>query len=126
MKAQIGRNYNPIRSRTIGYKYQRGNNIFKRFAPQLKSIGKKIGKSALNAGLDFVKQVVIEKKKPKDAIKSATMNEINKFVNRKKTIKSKNSSHSRIRKKGQKGSGRKNKGLKKKRKFNKGFQKIKL
>ena len=76
--------------RTIGYKRgQVGAGFFTSFAPKLKVIGKKFGHHALKAGLDFINEVVVEKKSPKQAVKSIAMNRLNKAFSQpnKKPIK---------------------------------------
>ena len=68
--------YRPTSMRTIGYKRgQVGAGFFTSFAPKLKSIGKKFGNHALKA--DFINEVVVEKKSPKQAVKSIAMNRLN-------------------------------------------------
>ena len=78
--------------RTIGYKRgQVGAGFFTSLAPKLKVIGKRFGHHALKAGLDFINEVVVEKKSPKQAVKSIAMNRLNKAFtpqpNKKKPIK---------------------------------------
>ena len=76
--------------RTIGYKRgQVGAGFFTSLAPKLKVIGKKFGHHALKAGLDFINEVVVEKKSPKQAVKSIAMNRLNKAFSQpnKKPIK---------------------------------------
>ena len=70
--------YRPSAMRTIGYKRgQMGAGFFTSLAPKLKVIGKKFGSHALKAGLEFINDVVIEKKSPKQAVKSIAMNRLN-------------------------------------------------
>ena len=52
--------------------------IYPPSAMRTKVIGKRFGPIALKAGLDFIKEVVVEKKSPKQAVKSIAMNRLNK------------------------------------------------
>ena len=62
----------------MGYKRgQVGAGFFTSVAPKLKTIGTKFGNHALKAGLDFINEVVVEKKSPKQAVKSIAMNRLN-------------------------------------------------
>ena len=70
--------YRPSAICTIGYKRgQVGAGFFTSLAPKLKTIGKKLGIHALKAGLDFINEVVVEKKSPKQSVKSIAMNRLN-------------------------------------------------
>jgi hypothetical protein len=138
MSHQTGRGvavYKPARAFTLGYRRrQRGANFFKRFGPALKGIGKKVGAHALNTGLAFLNDVIVNKSSPKDAIKRAAMNELNKAIGgspprskTNKSIKKKGASNQFIPVKSQRGKGVSKKSKKKKKKISKkGFLKIKL
>ena len=109
----------------------RGANLFKRFGPALKGIGKKVGAHALNTGLAFLNDVIVNKSSPKDAIKRAAMSELNKAIGSKtsKSIKKKGAPNHFIPVKSQRGKGvsKKSKKKKKGKKIGKnGFLKIKL
>ena len=47
------------------------------FSPKLKTIGKKFGSHTLKAGLDFINEVVVEIKSPKQVVKTIAMNRLN-------------------------------------------------
>ena len=66
-----------------------GAGFFTSLAPKLKVIGKKFEHHVLKAGLDFINEVVVEKKLPKQAVKSIAMNRLNKAFSQpnKKPIK---------------------------------------
>jgi len=61
-----------------------GTGFFTSLAPKLKSIGKRFGGHALKAGLDFINEIVVEKKSPKQAVKSIAINRLNKAFSQNK------------------------------------------